>query len=57
MTQITLGEYFPSVQDRAQNFLSVDSRNLCKPLKDKPPIGEAIASIFVLSPVTLLVEM
>lgn len=57
MTQITLGEYFPSVQDRAQNFLSVDSRNLCKPLKDKPPIGEAIASIFVLPPVTLLVEM
>lgn len=57
MTQITLGEYFPSEQDRAQNSLSVDIRNVCKPLKGKPPIGEAVASLFVLSPIRLLVVM
>lgn len=48
MTKMTLSEYFPSVQDRAQNSFSVDSRNLCKHLKDKPPIGKAVASVFVL---------
>lgn len=49
MTEITLSEYFPSVKDIAQNSLSVDSRNIYKPLKDKPPTGKAVASIFVLS--------
>lgn len=55
MTKITLSEYFPSMQDRAQNSLSVDSRNVCKHLKDKPPIGKAVASVFVLPSIMLLV--
>lgn len=57
MTEITLSEYFPSVQDTAQNAPSVHSRNVCKPLKDKPPTGKVVASIFVLYPVMLLVVM
>lgn len=48
MTEITL---------IAQSSLCVDSRNVYKPLKDRPPIGKAVASIFVLSPIMLLVIM
>lgn len=57
MTEIILSAYFPSVQDIAQGSLSVDSRNVYKPLKDRPSVGKAVASIFVLSPIMLLVVM
>lgn len=57
MACITLAEYFPSVQDGGQNSLSVYSRNMCKPLKDKPPTGEAVVSVLILSTLRLLMVM
>lgn len=57
MAWITLAEYSPSVQDRGQNSLSICSRNVCKPLKDKPPTGEAVVSILIVSTLRLLMVM